>query len=186
MAGWLMSADQAAMFWRLWGKVMKAQKWASAENNERRHQVLAELGFESIKDVNMKGDFDRLKKRLLELSDNVVNEHEDAGQRRRYLHRIGEQRAELEAMMGEEASAYLDRIFKDRWKRISDWNAIEDLPTHELEKMVMTLDRCLKKQRDDRQFIREEIAAREHFEDFDVVGPPDREKVEDMQEGNPF
>jgi hypothetical protein len=160
-----MSREQSAMFWRLWASVMKVQGWQPAEANDRRHEVLESLGFKSIKDVGMTSDFDRLKKRLLELSDQVLNEQPDResfvhgkdgelrndteGQRRRYLHRIGEQQSELAHLMGdEEAAAYLAPILQERFRRTVGWNSIGDLPTHDLEKMVMTLDRCVRGRRE--------------------------------------
>jgi len=145
--GWLMSEAQAAVFWRLWAAVMKAQGWPSSENNARRHEVLAALGFSSVKDVDMKDGFDRVKKRLEELADKVHNEREDAGQRRRFLHRIDEQCATLNALMGRDAAgAYLAVLRIERFKRFAGVNTVEDLPTVELEHVVMTLDRVIKQQ----------------------------------------
>lgn len=145
--GWLMSEAQAAGFWRLWAAVMRAQGWPSSENNQRRHEVLASLGFASIKDVDMKDGFDRVKKRLEELADKVHNERIDEGQRRRFLHRIEEQRVTLVALMGSfEASSYLAVLWTERFKRFAGVNVVEDLPTVELMQVVMTLDRVIKQQ----------------------------------------
>ena len=147
-----MSTAQMLSFWRMWGAACKTQGWdrlTPPQRDEKRHEMLAALGFASVKDVGMTGDFDRVKKRLLELADKVTPENEEDGQRRRYLHRIGEQRGELEDLMGAgESAAYLESIDLRRFKLSAGWRTVEDLPTPELEKMVMTLDRCLKTQND--------------------------------------
>jgi hypothetical protein len=159
-----MSEDQVKAFWYRWGLVMRCQRWAAAESEARRHEVLSALGFASIKDVGMTNDYDDLKGLLLLLSDKVLNEQEDlgffvrkvkgggkvetrdtAGQRRRYIHRIGEQIPELECL-GYGAS--LKTILKTRFKVIEEVRTIFDLPTPELLNMVETLDRCIKDQRE--------------------------------------
>src|SRR5580700_10023690 len=91
--GWRMTFEQHGLFWRMWGNACIAQGWdklPSAERDERRREMLAEIGFESIKDVNSTTGFDAVKKRLMELTDRVANEPDDAGDRRRLLHCIGE------------------------------------------------------------------------------------------------
>jgi hypothetical protein len=100
-----------------------------------------------------------LKGLLLLLSDKLVTEQEDlgffvrkvmgggkaetkdtAGQRRRYLHRTGEQILELESLGYGES---LKTILKTRFKVIEGVRTIFDLPTRELLNMVQTLDRCI-------------------------------------------
>ena len=167
--GWLMSEEQARWFWRNWPLAVAEQGWTAAESEDRRRAMLADLGFKSLKDVDKKDGFDRLKQRVMELQDRLVAEKDDAGQRRRFLHRIGEQRVELEELMGgEEASAYLDPIFRDRFHLVPGAKALEDLSTGELEKMVMTLDRVVKDQR--------EVAQDEH----------DEAKAMEIEEESPF
>jgi hypothetical protein len=171
---WRMSEDQVKAFWWRWGLVMRCQRWAAAESEARRHEVLAALGFASIKDVGMSNDYDDLKGLLLLLSDKVLNEQEDlgffvrkvkgggkvetrdtAGQRRRYLHRIGEQISELESLGYSDS---LKTILKTRFKVIEGVRTIFDLPTPELLNMVETLDRCIKDQREAAQACHEAVA----------------------------
>jgi hypothetical protein len=188
--GWKMSEAQALTFWRLWQQACRAQKWSSAENEQRRRQVLSALGFASIKEVGMTDDFDRVKAKLLELCDRVINEQEDrgefihhgkdgrkeprpdtAGQRRRYLHRIGEQLADLtEVMGGEAAAAYLRPILQDRFNRVTGVNMIQDLPTKELEDVVMTLDRCLHQQKQKTKTREAQTGARWNEEVLELAG----------------
>ena len=157
-----MSEDQVKAFWWRWGLVMRCQRWAAAESEARRHEVLSALGFASIKDVGMTDDYDDLKGLLLLLSDKLVTEQEDlgffvrkvkgggkvetrdtAGQRRRYLHRIGEQISELESLAYGPA---LQKLLRERFKIISGIRVIEDLATVELLNVVQVLDRCIKDQ----------------------------------------
>ena len=69
---WKMSEDQVKAFWWRWGLVMRTQGWRSSESEARRHEVLAALGFASIKEVGMTNDYDDLKGLLLLLSDKVA------------------------------------------------------------------------------------------------------------------
>jgi hypothetical protein len=137
LQGWKMTGAQAARFWREWAGVMRAQGWKAAESEIRRKEMLARLGFASLKDVDKTDGFDAVLKELLRLQDVVVNEAEDDGQRRRYVHRIGEQLAEFNEI-GQEH--YVEPILKDRFKVFPGLSCISDLSTEELRRAVMTLD----------------------------------------------
>jgi hypothetical protein len=135
-----MTKDQAALFWRLWSAACQYQGWnalSSAERDEKRHEVLAECGFESVKDVDSLHGFDRVKARLLELQGRVQNAPDDAGQRRRYVVKIGILLAELgEAGYAEHS---LNTILRERFKIIHGVNTITDLETPELLNLIRTL-----------------------------------------------
>ena len=101
-----------AQFWnfinKLWPAACAGQGWdklPSAEREDKRHEVLAALGFGSLKHVDKRKGFDRVVERLEELAKAVivigpdqgepVVEGEAAGERRRLLHRVGETATEL-------------------------------------------------------------------------------------------
>ena len=134
-----MSRDQARHYWTLWAAACRAQGWdklPSAERDEKRYEVMAELGFASVKDVDSTTGFDRLKARLLELTDRVSIECEDAGQRRRVLYVIGQLLADAgEAGYGPAA----DRVCRDRFKIAHGVRDITDLATPELTNLARTL-----------------------------------------------
>jgi hypothetical protein len=110
---------------------------SSAERDEKRHEVLAECGFKSVKDVDSLHGFDRVKTRLLELQGRVQNAADDSGQRRRYVVKIGILLAELgEAGYSEHS---LNTILRERFKIIRGVNTVTDLETPELLNVIRTL-----------------------------------------------
>lgn len=136
-----MTAEQASLFWRLWRDACAYQGWdalPSSERDEKRHEVLSECGFDSIKRVDSTHGFDRLKRRLLELTGHVYNEPDDAGQRRRILLRIGETLSDLGQAGYPDLS--LDTILRERFKVIEGVRTITDLETRELTKLLWTLN----------------------------------------------
>ena len=138
--GWQMSQDQRRLFWRLWAAACECQGWnqlPSSERDEKRHAVLAELGFASIKTVDGKHGFDALKRRLQELADKVHVDPPDQGLRRRILWRIGQVLLELrQAGYPDHA---VETILKQRFKVLSGVKTMAQLATPELVNLSRTL-----------------------------------------------
>lgn len=138
--GWAMTEDQHSLFWRLWAAACAWQKWdtlPSAAREEKRREMLLDLGFSSAKVIGTTADFDRVKRRLEELGGRVHNEAPDAGQRRRILARIGEAISELSE--AGYPSHSLDTILRTRFKIVAGIRTIADLPTLELLNLSRTL-----------------------------------------------
>jgi hypothetical protein len=202
LKGWNMSAAQASAFWRLWAGVMRCQRWAAAESETRRHAVLSALGFASIKDVGMTNDYDDLKKLLLLLCDKVLNEQEDLGffvhkvkgggvasqrdtegQRRRYLHRIGEQVSELEQRG---YGAALKKIIVERFGVVEGVSVLGDLETRELLNVVQTLDRCLSQQTEKAEIGHADSGGDRWEEEVMEMAAVPAGAAAIAEEGNPF
>jgi hypothetical protein len=69
--GWLMTADQRSLYWRLWAAACEYQGWdrlSAGERDQKRREVLAGLGFASVQDVDHTEGFDCVKHRLEGLS----------------------------------------------------------------------------------------------------------------------
>lgn len=66
----LITEAQRTLFWRLWAGACRAQNWtreaglSAAEINARRHEMLRECGFDSLNSVDRKDGFDRVKRKL--------------------------------------------------------------------------------------------------------------------------
>jgi hypothetical protein len=145
--GFKISEKQYFTFWRMWRQALEAQGWdglTKAEQDAKRYEMLGRAGFSSLKAVDHTNGFDRVKRELLALQD-VLVESAEAGQRRRYLHRIGEQIPELERL---DYGPALNKILVERFKVVAGVSTIEDLRTNELLHLVETLDRCFKDQRE--------------------------------------
>jgi hypothetical protein len=95
--GGRMSQDQHDLFWRLWNAAVRCQRWTASEAAGKRHEILAELGFASAKHIGARDGFDRVRKRLEALADQLHNERPDEGQRRRLVWLISQAQAELSA-----------------------------------------------------------------------------------------
>jgi len=148
--GWKMTVDQHGLLFRLWRDACARQGWdklSSAERDlKRKEQLRAVFGFEkSFTELNTKGDCDLFFARLKFLADNLQGAREDQdpepGQRRRYMHRIGELLSEFDEVGQLE---YVEPILKERFKRFKGLNTIGDLNTEDLHQMVMTLDSRLR------------------------------------------
>lgn len=142
--GFKVSVKQYFTFWRLWRQALVAQGWAGltkAEQDGKRYEMLGRAGFASLKEVDHRLGFDRVKRELETLLEVVAMESEDAGQRRRYLHLIGEQMRELESR---DYGAAMKRVLAERFKVVAGVSALEDLRTVELLHLVETLDRCIR------------------------------------------
>lgn len=146
--GWKMSEEQASWFWRNWERACRVQGWTGAARDVKRHEVLAGLGFASIKEVDKTAGFDRLKKRVLELQAKVLVDTpetgqpaapgEDAGERRRLLWRVAEAVAALQKSGYPEHS--FATVFRD-FGLVKGWRGIADLEQGRLLTLSRTLSR---------------------------------------------
>jgi hypothetical protein len=95
----LISTAQQTLFWRTWAAACQTQGWTrerglnSAEINAKRREMLAEIGFKSLKDVDHRSGFDRVLSRVRRLADSVQGAMDEnapaSGDRRRMVHRMG-------------------------------------------------------------------------------------------------
>ena len=118
---WRLTEKQQAFFWQLWRQACAAQNWGAEVREERRREVLARCGFASATEITPKEGFDRVKKELLTLCDNVraagETEADQEGRRLRWIIR-----SELLPCLGVyvgDAEAYLVKLMRDkeRWFR---------------------------------------------------------------------
>jgi hypothetical protein len=94
----LITKAQQTLFWRTWAAACAAQGWTkerglnSAGVDAKRREVLADLGFASLKNVDHRGGFDRVLSRIRKLADVVqgaIDENDAvSGDRRRLHHRM--------------------------------------------------------------------------------------------------
>jgi len=139
--GWQMTEDQHSLFWRLWSAAMRGQGWntlPAAEQEAKRREVLASLGFRSAKLIDTRQGFDDVKKRFEALAGKVHNEAPDAGQHRRLLARIGEAFSDLDAASYPPRA--VEKILRVRFKVIKGVRTIPDLETVEMENLARTLN----------------------------------------------
>jgi hypothetical protein len=132
-----MTEGQAVLFWRLFGAASRYQQWTASEAESRRRDILMECGFRSAKEIDRTDGFDRVKKRLEELSGRIHNEPEDAGRRRRVLARVGHALADLNAAGYPPRS--LNTLLAERFKIIEGVRTVADLDTVELANLSRTL-----------------------------------------------
>lgn len=146
--GWRITQGQWLSLWRMWGDACKQQGWDKlppAAREEKRHEVFAELGFASAKDIDKTTGFDKVKRRLEELVGKVHASGEGEGERTRLLHRIGETFAEL-AELGYSAEATA-KILKD-FGVVPGVRGITDLSEDRLLTLSRTLTRIVGEQKE--------------------------------------
>jgi hypothetical protein len=107
------------------------------QREQRRHEILAELGFSTAKRIDKGEGFDRVKRRLEELADKVHVQPADAGRRARILWRINRAMGRLRAAGYPERA--ISTILKERFKVVAGLNTVPDLPSHELVNLSRTL-----------------------------------------------
>lgn len=114
-----MTPGQTKMFWRLWSAACATQGWMGDEREVRRKEVLAELGYTSLKQVDGRAGFDRLKGRLQALNYRIEGGTEaafpDVGEMRRHLWIITSELFPRLAKVHPEPERYLGRILRDRF-----------------------------------------------------------------------
>ena len=162
--GLKMTRAQWYAYWALFSRACIGQGWTRengwrpVEIEAKRIELMRDLGFQSSKDIDRKGDFDRWKARCLFLAGdlNGAIEDDDAsiGARRRKVAKCLEALTWV-AVYVAHPKAYLDTIFKGKF----DWNpgfrarleVLSDDPiprtdgtesVGELTQCLMTLTRC--------------------------------------------
>ncbi len=138
--GWNMTPSQCFGFWRAWNAACQYHGWnklSPSAREEKRREVLAELGYSSAKEISATDGLDRVLKRLKELAGYVHNERPDAGERRRILWLISQTRTDLRRA-GYSPSA-VETILYTRFKIIPGARTIADLETSELRQLHHTL-----------------------------------------------
>lgn len=121
-----LSDAQLNLFWRIWGAACRAQNWdrshgfSAADIGEKRHEMLRDLGFASLKDVDQRDGFDRLLARVRVLAGQIkgaideVDPHQ--GDRRRLLYRMQCLIKCLQVYMHADAAAkYVHKICTDKF-----------------------------------------------------------------------
>jgi hypothetical protein len=117
-----LSKAQVTLFWRLWSQACRAQGWDKFPREEievRRKELLRGCGFASLKDVDGKGGFDRVKQALLLAQDSVAagldNEDEQEARRLRWV--VRNQVLPALGLYVEHPDAYMQRIIADKFCR---------------------------------------------------------------------
>ena len=144
-----LSKPQVTLFWRLWKRACETQGWTveaglnRQEIDERRHEVLAKCGFESLTAVDRTAGFGRVKAALMTLCASVEGaieaDHPEADEARRLKHGITydllPQLARIPSISAVPggAIAYCERICRDKFGLPDDWELdLDDLGGHPL------------------------------------------------------
>lgn len=145
----ILSKSQQQLFWKLWNGACDCQGWSSAEAEARRREVLRDVGFESLTQVDKTVGFDRLKARLMTLQNRISGAMEevypDLGTMRRHMHLL---EANLIPSIGREIAdpeAYVDTIARDKFGHPGPWRTLADDPTlgpRKIHELLMTVTRC--------------------------------------------
>lgn len=117
-----LSKAQVTLFWRLWSQACRAQGWDKFPREEievRRKELLRGCGFASLKDVDGKGGFDRVKQALLLAQDSVAAglEDEDEQEARRLRWVVRKQVLPALGLYVEHPEAYMQRLIADKFCR---------------------------------------------------------------------
>lgn len=143
-----LSKPQVAMFWRLWAAACRSQGWlpergvSREEQEDRRHDLLACLGFASLHDVDKTAGFDAVKAALLSLKDNVQgareSDHPEIGRARRYRHKIRTQILPCLALYVADPVAYATKIARERFGQAFEWR-LDAMDPIDVEHCLFTL-----------------------------------------------
>lgn len=148
----LLKPRQLALFWRLWSDACATQGWIGDEKELRRHEVLENLGFSSLKLVDPTSGFDRVKHRLMALSYRLEGgaglAFPDIGDMRRHLHLIESDVLPRLAALVESPDAYVDAICRDKFGHSGPWRSLADHPDRGPNRVIhllMTLKRAMRR-----------------------------------------
>jgi hypothetical protein len=142
----LLSKAQVAWFWREWAKACSVQGWQGDEKEQRRREVLLEVGFDSLTRVDKTAGFDRLKARLMALQyriEGATNEVFPAnGDMRRHLHLIKSRYIPALARLVPDPSAYVAEVCRDKFGHQAPWERLGDHPVtgpKRIQELLFTL-----------------------------------------------
>lgn len=159
--GWKLSEPQIKLFWRLMANAAKYQQWSNAEAEVQRRVILKECGFYSAKQIDPRGGFDRVKRRLEELAGMVHASPEDEAKRGRCIYKIGELLVDWNDVYGEKAETALQSLFKARFKVIPQLSTIGQLSTDELVNLCVTLEERIEAKRKEQLAQSDQAAQQE-------------------------
>lgn len=128
----LLSKAQVCWFWREWSKACSVQGWQGDEKEQRRREVLQEVGFASLTMVDKTAGFDRLKARVMALQyrlEGATNEVFPAnGDMRRHLHLIRDRYLPALARLVPDPAAYVAEVCRDKFGHRAPWERLGDHP----------------------------------------------------------
>jgi hypothetical protein len=128
----LLSKAQSSWFWREWAKACSVQGWQGDEKEQRRREVLLEVGFDSLTKVDKTAGFDRLKARVMALQyrlEGATNEVFPAnGDMRRHLHLIRTRHIPALARLVPDPAAYVAEVCRDKFGHRGPWYRLGDHP----------------------------------------------------------
>lgn len=135
----LLSKAQLTLWWRSWSAACKAQGWTrgggwNAEQiDAKRHEILRELGFESLRDVDNRG-FDRLLARVRMLANRVDGAVDEVrpqnGDSRRLLWRIEWLIKCVELYLPGKGEAYVAGVVADKFPGVDKYGTGIVHPRH--------------------------------------------------------
>jgi len=129
-----LSKAQVSWFWREWSKACSIQGWMGEEKESRRRELIREIGFGSLTQVDRSAGFDRLKARVMALQYRIegpLNElYPDLGDMRRHLHLIRSHYLPQLARLGVDPAAYVGEICRDKFGHTAPWESLADHPVH--------------------------------------------------------
>jgi hypothetical protein len=140
-----LTKPQNLRFWREWTAIFRSRGWDAPTAERERKALLARAGFTSLTLVDPRAGFDRVLAELGRLRDDVGRtievENPEPGDRRRILYLILDHSRALAACLNPQpsSSAYAISIARDQFGVTTGWRTLEDLTTHQLECLLMTL-----------------------------------------------
>ena len=143
---------QVSLFWRLWADACAVQGWMGQDREVQRKNMLSELGWKSLKDVDRTRGFDRLKGHLLRLSYRIPGGTEaafpDVGEMRRHFGLIRADLLPRLASVHPDPEGYLGRILRDRFDGVRRWEDLAENPLHGprlIRHLLFTLTRAVRR-----------------------------------------
>lgn len=147
-----MTSKQTKLFWILWAEACEVQGWMGNDRELQRKNVLAELGWKSLKDVTRTNEFDRLKGHLLRLSYRIPGGTEaafpDVGEMRRHCGLIRADLLPRLAAVHPDPEGYVGRILRDRFGGVRRWEDLAENPMHGprlIRQLLYTLTRAVRR-----------------------------------------
>ncbi len=142
------SKQRIAILADWWPRACEVQGWRRDDREQRLEVVSQAVGrpITSFNDLDNGADIDKVKAHLGALAENVRATIEltpagrDYGIRRRYLYLIRQHSRELAMGDRQSAMTYALKLAHDKFHQTAGINILEDLTTHQLLQLVMTLN----------------------------------------------